>query len=99
MDPTLALAEIRRLAEQGDTDRLGELMAELDEWMSQGGLPPSQWRVKRGRPALVQNGAVVDSAVHGTRKAYEVDGCKCLACRAANRLHRSLTPEELEEYT
>ena len=101
MDPTQALADIRELAKAVLSDdqvhELAERIEGLDDWMTHGGFPPEQWRPRQGRPPLTEPGPVLDGVVHGRRKSYDA-GCHCLACRAANRLRRSLTDQEMEEY-
>jgi hypothetical protein len=53
MDPNANLAEQRRitarfnegLQEDGDAERLSDLVQALDEWMSNGGFPPEAWDI------------------------------------------------------
>lgn len=101
MDPTQCLADIRELVNESpevdDIDALPEKVKALDEWMTKGGFPPQQWRRLPGRSPLTEPGDILSGVKHGKRKSYDA-GCKCLACRAANRLRRNLTPVELREY-
>lgn len=50
MDPNANLKEQRELAKKileennrEDVDRLAELVLALDEWLSKGGFPPTDW--------------------------------------------------------
>jgi hypothetical protein len=51
MDPNANLAEQRRIAlsilegDDGDAERLAELVQALDEWLTKGGFLPDAWRV------------------------------------------------------
>ncbi len=40
MDPDAALRELFEAVEAGDEDRVAELSAALDDWLSRGGFPP-----------------------------------------------------------
>lgn len=95
-DPTESLEVIRKVVDRQVMpatvpvyvrSALQEFEA-LDEWMSNGGRAPADWRTRRrGRPPLTEDG-VVNHALklhqHGTRYGYN-HGCKCGPCRAANR--------------
>lgn len=100
MDPTQALSDIRELLElRGQPGALGEMadkVEDLDEWMSKGGFPPSQWKRPPGRSPLTEPGEILQGVAHGKRKSYDL-GCHGLQCRAANRLRRNLTPAEMKE--
>lgn len=76
---------------------LAEKVSDLDEWLSKGGFPPEQWRPRPGRRQLSEPGHILEGVVHGKRRSYD-GGCRCLPCRAANRLRRNLTPTEMKEY-
>jgi hypothetical protein len=111
MDPTQTLAEIRagmsRIRANNkrasvSAAKILEHVNQLDEWMSTGGFPPEQWKRPTGRPLLTTPGPVLSEwnghpVAHGMRKSYD-HGCRCLACRAANRLRRNLSERETQEY-
>jgi hypothetical protein len=106
VDPTQALTDIRghinefrTTREELPADAFGDLVTKvqgLDEWMSNGGFLPEQWKRSMGRPRLVRDGPVLDGVEHGKRRSYN-EGCHCTLCRAANRLRRNLTPAEIKE--
>ena len=57
MDPEAALEEIRAIVERADDEdtdvvedhnRLVDLIAGLDQWMSRGGFMPKAWAAMRG---------------------------------------------------
>jgi hypothetical protein len=106
MDPTEALSEIRSeisilraepRPDESDVYALVNAVEDLDSWMAGGGFPPEQWRRPMGRPRLTVPGQILQGVEHGRRKSYDM-GCHCLPCRAANRLRRNLTDEEVEKF-
>ena len=101
MDPTACLTDIRELLDlRGQPGALSEMadhVADLDEWMSKGGFPPAQWQKPDGRRPLTEPGVILEGVEHGKRRSYD-KGCRCLACRAANRFKRNLTSTEMKEY-
>jgi hypothetical protein len=91
-DSTALLNELRRttrkIFDRGASEELGLNLAvtfdQLDGHLESGGALPGQWRRRRGRPRMEEEGEIRDDVVHGTRAGYAA-GCGCLRCRAANR--------------
>ena len=94
-DPTQMLNDLRRAAyvvsetttEIPSVNRLVEGFIEFDDYLTDGGELPEQWQHSTvGRPRLVEEGRKLDlpEERHGKASTYNL-GCRCFACREANR--------------
>lgn len=90
MDPNESLHQIRQAVPTARASRsativsLAQAFDALDEWMSNDGFLPDDWRPRIGPPIKNEDGYVMDNVEHGKPGTYNA-GCRCMRCRVANR--------------